>query len=171
MSDPFIGQIVMFAGNFAPRDWAQCDGQILLISQNTAMFSILGTTYGGDGRTTFQLPDLRGRVAMHYGNGPGLTNRPLGQKSGTENTTLITQNIPPHTHLMRGNSGQPDESNPEDGYPANSSATGEDLYASSTNVSMGATGSTGSGTPFSNIQPFQCVNFIIAVTGVFPSQN
>jgi microcystin-dependent protein len=89
--DPFIAEIVMFGGNFAPRGWALCDGQLLAISQNTALFSLLGTTYGGDGRTTFGLPDLRGRVPVHAGNGPGLSPRPLGQKSGTETNTIVVR--------------------------------------------------------------------------------
>lgn len=171
MSDPFLGEIVMFAGNFAPRSWSLCNGQLLPISQNQALFSILGTTYGGDGETTFGLPELRGRVPMHPGNGPGLANRQLGQKGGQQTTTLTTAHLPAHNHLMRGNSGQPDESNPQGGFPANSGATGEDLYASGTNVNMGATTNTGSGVPFSNEMPFQCVNFIIAIQGIFPSRN
>ena len=172
MADPFIGEIVMFGGNFAPRGWAQCDGQLLAISQNSALFSILGTTYGGDGRTTFGLPDLRGRVAMHPGSGPGLTPRSLGQKSGSENVTLQASQIPGHSHNMRGNSGQPNETNPENGFPANSAATDKDLYSSTSNVSMGATAlNSGGGQQHPNIQPFQCVNFIIALVGVFPSRN
>ena len=98
MSDPFIAEIIMFGGNFAPRGWAFCDGQLLSISSNSALFSILGTTYGGDGRTTFGLPDLRGRVAMHPGSGPGLTQRRLGEKSGMETVTLTTNQIPSHNH-------------------------------------------------------------------------
>lgn len=171
MSDPFIGQITMFAGNFAPRGWALCDGQLLQISQHSALFSILGTIYGGDGRTTFGLPDLRGRVAIHAGSGPGLTPRQLGRKSGTETVTLNANQIPAHTHNMRGNSGAPDESNPQGGVPANSAATGEDLYNSASNVNMGATANAGGNQSHENMQPFQCVNFIIALTGVFPSRN
>lgn len=171
MAEPFIGQIVMFGGNFAPRSWALCNGQLLSIAQNSALFSILGTTYGGDGRTSFGLPDLRGRVAMHPGNGPGLAGRSLGQKGGTQTTTLTAQNLPPHSHAMRGNSGQPDESNPEGGFPANSGATGEDLYAATGNVNMGTTGNVGNGASFSNEPPFQCVNFIIALQGTFPSRS
>ena len=98
--DPFIGLIVMFGGNFAPRGWALCDGQLLSISSNSALFSILGTTYGGDGRTTFGLPDLRGRVPMHPGTGPGLSPRTLGQKSGTETVQLTTAQLPPHTRVQ-----------------------------------------------------------------------
>ena len=96
--DPFLGQIMMFAGNFAPRGWALCNGQMLPISANTALFSILGTTYGGDGRTTFALPDLQGRTAIHHGSGPGLPSVTLGAKGGHATTTLTEQNLPPHTH-------------------------------------------------------------------------
>ena len=98
MSSPFIGQIIMFGGNFAPRGWALCDGQLLPISQNSALFSILGTTYGGDGRTSFGLPELRGRVAMHPGNGPGLSSRRLGERSGVETVTLGATQVPAHGH-------------------------------------------------------------------------
>ena len=108
MSDPFLAEIVMFGGNFAPRGWAFCDGQLLAISSNTALFSLLGTTYGGDGRTTFGLPELRGRFAMHPGNGPGLSSRKLGQKGGSERVTLAITNLPSHTHQLRCNSGAAD---------------------------------------------------------------
>lgn len=161
----------MFGGNFAPRGWALCDGQLLPISQNSALFSILGTTFGGDGRSNFGLPDLRGRVSIHPGNGPGLSTYRLGQKGGFENVQLSGNQIPSHNHLMQGNSGQPDESDPEDGFPANSAATGQDLYNSATNVVMGVTTNSGGGQAHTNIQPFQCVNYIIALEGVFPSRN
>ncbi len=100
MSDPFIGQIQTFGFNFAPRGWARCDGQLLPISSNSALFSLLGTTYGGDGRTTFGLPDLRGRAALHQGQGPGLSNRNLGQRAGAENTTLTVNQMPSHNHVQ-----------------------------------------------------------------------
>jgi microcystin-dependent protein len=180
MSEPFIGQIEMFGGNFAPRGWAFCDGQLLAISQNTALFSILGTTYGGDGRTTFGLPDLRGRVAMHPGNGPGLTPRRLGEKSGTETVPLIESQIPSHTHTASGTiqakNGQPDESNPGNAVPS-TLTNGTEGYADDSNTTMKAGGvavsvnPTGGSQAHTNIQPYQCVNYIIALIGIYPSRN
>ena len=112
MSDPFIGEISLFASNFAPRGWALCDGQLLPISTNTALFALLGTTYGGDGRTTFGLPDLRGRLPVHAGTGPGLTQRRLGERSGVEQVTLSTTELPSHGHAVRGNSGVANRQSP-----------------------------------------------------------
>ena len=178
--DPFLGQIIMFGGNFAPRGWALCDGQLLPISQNQALFSILGTTYGGDGRTTFALPDLRGRVALHEGDGPGLSNRRLGQKGGTETNTLNTTQLPSHNHTASGAVtprcavGAGDETNPNGGFMATAS---NDLYAETPNNSMGESpvtvtvGNTGGNQPVNNMQPYQCVNFIIALQGTFPSRS
>jgi microcystin-dependent protein len=167
--DPFIGQIVMFGGNFAPVGWAECDGQLLQISTNTALFSILGTTYGGDGRVTFGLPDLRGRFPMHAGSGPGLTPRSLGQKSGSEYHTLV----PSHSHVVappassaEGQTGQPANNYPAAGeFPALPYGVGSD-----TNLQSFDTSTTGS-SQVSHMNPFQCVNFIIALQGIFPSRN
>ncbi|WP_206082003.1 phage tail protein [Maribellus sediminis] len=178
--DPFLGQIMMFAGNFPPRGWAFCDGTLLPISSNTALFSILGTTYGGDGRTTFALPDLRGRVAMHPGHGPGLSSRILGQKGGTESVTLTTSEMPSHNHAATGTvqakNGQPDESNPGGTVPA-SLTGGAEGYAETPNTTMKSggvditVGNNGGNLPHTNVQPFNCVNYIIALQGVFPSRN
>ena len=182
-SDPFIAQIVMFGGNFAPRNWALCDGQLLPINQNQSLFSLLGTTYGGDGRTTFALPDLRGRVAIHPGNGPGLQPINLGQKGGLNNVTL-TQ-VPAHVH---GVSGVTADLNAYSGNGNMTSPTGnvlandprEDQYSNQTpDVTMnsasvalsGNTDNTGGNTQFSIMQPFQGINHIIALVGVFPSRN
>jgi len=180
MSEPFIGEIKMFGSNFAPRGWALCDGQLMPISGNEALFSLLGTTYGGDGRVTFALPDLRGRVAMHAGNGPGLTPRQLGAKAGVEQVTLITTEIPSHSHSASGTiqakSGQPDESNPGGQVPA-TLTNGSEGYAETPNTTMLANGvnvtvgNTGGSQPHTNIQPFQCVNFIIALVGIYPSRS
>lgn len=178
--NPFIGQIIMFGGNFAPRGWALCNGQLLPIAQNTALFSILGTTYGGDGRTTFGLPSLRGRLAMHAGNGPGLTPRRLGEKSGTETNTLSILNLPSHNHTasgtvsLQGKNGPGDETNPGGGYFA---TAGTDLYADTPNTNMGSSpvtvtvGNNGANQPVNNLMPYQCVNYIIALVGTFPSRS
>jgi len=170
VSEPFLGQIIMFAGTFAPNGWAKCDGQLLPISQHTALFSILGTTYGGDGEVTFALPDLRGRVPIHAGNGPGLPNHPLGQKSGNDVTTLSVANLPVHNHPISPAAmmGGGDETNPPGGYL--SSAT-EDLYSDSHTATMGEypSGNTGSGQSFSNMPPYNTVNYIIALVGIYPS--
>ena len=170
--EPFIGQIIMFAGNFAPRGWALCDGQLLAINSNQALFSILGTTYGGDGRTTFGLPDLRGRVAMHPGSGPGLTPRTLGQKSGVENVVLNISQIPSHNHSVSiGVSTEPgEETDPTTILASHAGAFNEDA---STGANLGGVneGNTGGNQQHTNVQPFQCVNFIIALIGTFPSRN
>jgi microcystin-dependent protein len=172
MSDPFIGQVILFAGNFAPRGWAFCDGQLLSISSNSALFSILGTTYGGDGRTTFGLPDLRGRVSMHPGSGPGLSTRRLGERAGTETYTLNNNEVPAHSHGVAASSGHGDSSSPVDKFPAVSSA-GIGIYASSKDATMGAGAISPSGgsQAHGNVQPSLGLNYIIALVGVFPSRN
>jgi microcystin-dependent protein len=172
----FIGEIKMFAGNFAPRSWALCDGQLLSISQNTALFSILGTTYGGDGRTTFGLPDLRGRVSIHPGTGPGLSRKTLGEEGGYEAVTLSAAQMPAHTHTARINADTTVASSdrPENKLPArNAAATpqyGENMNStlSSTAVSVGNTGGSQAHT---NMQPYTVVNYIICISGYYPSRN
>jgi microcystin-dependent protein len=167
MADPFIAQIVMFGGNFAPRGWAFCDGQLLAISSNTALFSLLGTTYGGDGRTTFALPDLRGRFAMHPGNGPGLSSRRLGDKSGAETHTITTNQMPSHSHTMNlASSTEGDQTSPV----GNSLGVTDDRnYVSG--AGTGSTGTTGGGNSINHVPPFTTVNYIIALQGVFPSRS
>ncbi|MCB0395183.1 MAG: phage tail protein [Flavobacteriales bacterium] len=182
-----IGEIRMFGGNFAPRTWALCDGQLLPISQNTALFSILGTTYGGDGRTTFALPDMRGRVAVHAGSGPGLSTYRLGQKGGIEQTTLNVLNMPSHNHTAVPNlttTVQVNNSDGEDTRPNGNflgQPTSGDLYIDSagSNQKLGGVatsgtvdiGNNGGSQPFSNVQPFCTVNYIICLMGIFPSRN
>jgi microcystin-dependent protein len=167
--DPFIGQIIMFGGNFAPRSWAFCDGQLLPISQNTALFSILGTTYGGDGRTNFGLPDLRGRLAMHPGNGPGLSTRTLGEKGGTEQNTLNTAQLPAHSHALAAK----EEANAADPDGTFIAGSGFNAFGTAADKTMNAAAidNTGGGQSVNNIQPFQCVNYIIALQGTFPSRS
>jgi microcystin-dependent protein len=171
--EPFIGQIMMFAGNFAPNGWALCDGQLLSISQYTALFSILGTTYGGNGQTTFALPDLRGRVPVHPGQGPGLSNYSLGQQSGTETVTLTTAQIPAHAHAFApGCSTQaPNSDTPANAVPATIDSTS--MYSTEPNGNMRPVNSAavGGSQPHGNLQPLVCVNFIIALQGIFPPRS
>lgn len=178
MSTPFLGQICMFAGNFAPRSWALCDGQLLAVSQNSALFSLLGTVYGGDGRTTFGLPDLRSQAPMHPGNGPGLTTRFLGQKLGNPTATLTEAQMPSHTHQARGVPVQSLEDLPaSDTSPAavpGAAGFGVDLYhAAAGLVDMAADhlAEIGAGGGHDNEQPHLVLNIIIALVGVFPSRN
>lgn len=169
MADPFIAQITMFGGNFAPRGWAFCDGQLLAISTNQALFSLLGTTYGGDGRTTFALPDLRGRFPMHAGSGPGLTSRPQGQKSGTESHTITVNQLPAHSHSINlASSNEGEVTSPA----GNILAVSDDRnYVSGTGMSMGQAVNTGGGQAVNHMPPFVTVRFIIALQGIFPSRN
>lgn len=174
MAEPFVGEIRMFAGNFAPRGWAFCDGQLLAVSQNDALFSLLGTIYGGDGRTTFGLPDLRGRVPVHAGSGPGLSPRGLGAKAGSEKETLTVNQMPSHNHEGVGvtesfaNSTQPSEG-------VLASNTTEKTYTKSTssaaNMSAAAVSSVGGSRSHSNLMPFLCINYIIALFGIYPSRT
>lgn len=180
--DPFLGEIKLFAGNFAPRSWAYCDGQLLPISQYSALFSILGTTYGGDGRTTFALPDLRGRVPVGPRNGPGLSTYREGQKGGREDITLTINELPNHTHSATATTDihvndTGGEDDPEGNFLGGG---GPAVYSSSTNgnklndaaaTTVTTVGSTGGQRPYNNLQPFLAVNYIIALQGVFPSRN
>jgi microcystin-dependent protein len=173
MSEPFIGQVIMFAGNFAPRGWAFCDGQLLAISQHPSLFSILGTTYGGDGRTTFALPDLRGRVPTHEGTGPGLQPIALGQRSGQNNTSLTVSQLPPHNHLVQCSSDDGESDECPDAFLAKA-ADGESIYTSSSDgskMNSSMITSTGAGTPFSVMQPHLGINFIIALEGRLPDRS
>lgn len=174
MSECFVGEIRMFGGNYAPRQWAMCDGQYMPIDQNDALFSLLGTIYGGDGRTTFQLPDLRGRIPIHMGHGPGLSNRNIGQRFGTESETLTTNNLPNHMHGLAAASANGTLNNPAGGILA-ASIGSVSIYNSgpSAPVSMNAAavGSTGGSQSHSNLMPTLCVNFIIALYGIYPSRS
>jgi len=171
MSEPFIGEIRMFAGNFAPRGWAFCDGQLLSISQNEALFSLLGTIYGGDGRTTFGLPELRGRIPIHMGSGPGLPPRSLGSKSGAETVTVTVSQLPAHTHPLQASQNTATERHPEGKVFAQT--PGVETYSHTGPVaSMGASavGNTGGSQWHTNLMPFLCINFIIALVGIYPSR-
>jgi microcystin-dependent protein len=174
--DSIMGQIIMFAGNFAPQGWAFCNGQLLNISQNQALFSILGTTYGGNGTTTFGLPNLQGRVPMHWGNGAGLTPRTLGETSGTESVTLLSTQMPTHSHILAANSGDGDQPSPSGNVPAVVNDGGRTTYpgfSSTSNATMSpaAISPVGGNMSHDNMQPYQCVSFIIATEGVYPSRS
>jgi microcystin-dependent protein len=171
MSEPYIGEIKMFAGNFAPQGWALCQGQLLAVSQNDALFSLLGTIYGGDGRTTFGLPDLRGRLPIHQGTGAGLTPRTIGSKSGSETVVPTANQLPPHVHSLMASTAPGADSSPAGGVPAESPSV--DLYveeAPTANLNGNAVATAGSNQAHTNLQPTLCVNFIIALVGIFPSQ-
>lgn len=174
MSEPFVAEIRMFAGNFAPRGWAFCDGQLLAVSQNDALFSLIGTIYGGDGVTTFGLPDLRGRLAIHAGSGPGLSPRQLGAKGGSENVTITANELPGHTHPVRASSQGGTSTSPVGNYPA-----AVPLTARYQNVDAGipgavpmeTTNAVGGSRSHTNLAPALCVNYIIALFGIYPSRN
>ena len=172
MAEPFLSEIRMFSFNYAPRTWAKCDGQILPINQNQALFSLLGTTYGGNGVTTFALPDLRGRVPFHMGNG-----KILGERAGQESHTVTTNEMPTHSHTMAGNTAQVGANAnanaiaPTSNYWANS---GKAIYsAKQPNAVMSASTVTnvGGSQPHENMSPFLVINFCIALIGIFPSRN
>jgi len=175
MSEPFVAEIRIFAGNFAPRGWAFCNGQLLPISQNTALFSLIGTTYGGDGRTTTALPNLEGRAPMQPGRGPGLTDRRLGQRGGVETVTLTEAQMPNHSHTMRadGSTGGPlgggaNAADPVDNFLG---ATVKYQSSSSSPVSMEELSHTGGSQAHNNMQPYLTMNFIIALVGLYPSRS
>jgi microcystin-dependent protein len=176
----YIGEIRMVAFNFAPQGWAKCEGQLLPISQNMALFALLGTTYGGDGVTSFALPDLRGRVPMAEGTGPGLTYTPLGEQQGSETVTLLSSNLPPHTHLMNvyNGSGALDSLTNSSAYlsliqnpdlsRSNAFSTGVAPNATLNAASISSSGLNS--TPVPNKQPSLSLTFIIALNGIFPPQ-
>ncbi len=171
MPDPFLGEIRMFAGNFAPRDWALCAGQLLPIAQNTALFSILGTTYGGDGRTTFGVPDLRGRVPVGEGQGPGLADVRLGERGGSEDVTLAANQMPSHTHPLKGSSAMGNAADATGGVSAVNSEQSYSTTAPDIQFNSLAVGAAGGTTPVDLHQPYLSINFIIALQGVFPPRN
>jgi len=175
MSDPFVAEIRIFPFNFAPKGWAFCDGQLLPISQNTALFSLLGTTYGGDGKSTFALPDMQGNAPMQPGQGQGLSLRDLGEMSGVENITLLQTEIPIHTHVMRAHNGdQADAQNPSPNTSLAQSANGFAFQSNSsanlTQLAFQTLPPAGGGLPHNNMQPYLTLNFCIALQGIFPQR-
>jgi microcystin-dependent protein len=165
MSSPFIGEIRMFGGNFAPAGWAFCDGSLLPISQNDALFNLIGTTYGGDGVNTFALPDLRSRVPVHQG--PGFA---LAQSGGAETVTLTVNQIPAHSHVPQAKSTQGSQPSPANNVWALSSGNQYSNLAPSVSMAPGAMGQTGGSQPHDNMAPFLAINFILSLFGIFPSQ-
>lgn len=173
MDEPYLGLIIMFGGNYAPRGWAFCNGQLLSIAEYTALYSILGTTYGGDGQTTFALPDLRGRAPLHSGQGRGLTPRDIGESSGEEDVTLISVEMPVHSHTVNPQfSNTPGQVSPANNYASNLGAPNA-VYGSSGDGPMGAAvvSIAGGTQPHENMQPWLCINYIIALEGIYPSRN
>jgi microcystin-dependent protein len=167
----FLGEITLVPYNFAPRGYAFCQGQILSISQNTALFSLLGTTYGGNGQTTFGLPDLRGRCAISTGQGPGLSNYSLGEQDGTENVTLITNQIPLHSHSVGAVDDDPNSSLPDGHFLANLTPAGYSTAAPNTTMNPNMIQGTGGNQPHENRQPLLVLNYCIALEGIYPSRN
>jgi microcystin-dependent protein len=168
----FIGEIRMFAGNFAPAGWALCDGQTLPISENDALFQLIGTTYGGDGQNTFNLPNLQSRVPIHMGTGPDGTTYQIGEMAGTEQETLSVQQIPNHTHPFTASNNVTQDTNPTGSTVGQS--TQATLYIDdvpNVNMAAAAIAPAGGSQPHENVQPFLCINYIISLFGVFPSQT
>jgi microcystin-dependent protein len=174
MADPFVAEIRIFPFNFAPKGWAWCNGQLLPISQNTALFSLLGTTYGGDGKSTFALPNFQGNAAMHPGQGPGLSLHDLGEESGSETVTLLQSEIPVHTHLVNTNIGSADLTAPS---PLNSIAEADGNaykqtpFGSPVFMNPAALAPAGGSLPHNNMQPYLTLHFNIALQGVFPPRS
>jgi microcystin-dependent protein len=174
MSSPFLGEIRIFATNFAPIGWILCNGQILPISQYTALFSLLGTTYGGDGRSNFGLPNLQGLAPLHPGQGPGLSLYDLGETGGAANVTLLSTQVPPHTHTYTAGAGGKGEVAAVTGNVNSDAVALTNIYGTTsdgTQMSPGMLQPAGSGTPHNNMQPYLTLNFCIAMTGIFPSRG
>lgn len=166
MGQPFVGEIRMFGGNFAPAGWALCNGQLMPISENDVLFNLIGTTYGGDGQSTFGLPDFRGRVPVHMGN-----SFQIGELSGTESVTLTTQQIPVHTHVPQANSASQADSPNGNVWAAASGTTPYDVAPGNSTMNNASIQPAGGGQPHDNMIPYQVVNFIISLYGVYPTQN
>jgi microcystin-dependent protein len=176
MSEPFVGEIKMFAGNFAPRGFAFCDGQLLAVSQNDALFSLFGTIYGGDGKTTFGLPDLRGRIPLHQGQGPGLSNRKLGSKGGAEKETLTLNQMPGHMHTAQASDNVATATTLSGNVLARINVVDEDrFYVEPGGIQnpliRGTVANAGGSQSHSNLMPTLCIHFIVALVGIYPSRH
>jgi microcystin-dependent protein len=170
MSDPYVGEIRMAGFNFAPQGWAFCDGSLLSIAENDVLFALIGTTYGGDGQTTFALPDLRGRIPIHQGNDSQGNSYIIGQLGGVEQVKLTAAQLPAHTHSLSASSGSASATDPTGNVPASASVN---LYGTNfaPTLDPSAVNGGGSGQSHDNLMPYQCVSFIISLFGIFPSQN
>ena len=173
MADPFVAEIRIYPFNFPPKGWARCDGQLMPLSQNTALFSLLGTTYGGNGKSTFALPDLQGRAPMHPGQGPGLSLHDLGEESGSQTVSLLTTEIPAHAHTMRGDTVDTADTNVPSPNASFAQSSGGTLYQTSSNAQLApqALAPAGGGSPHNNMQPYLTFYFNIALQGVFPPRS
>jgi microcystin-dependent protein len=179
MGQPFVGEIRMAGFNFAPAGWALCDGQLVAIDQNPTLFNLIGTIYGGDGQSTFRLPDLQGRIPINQGQGPGLSFYSIGQLAGSETATLVAAQLPQHGHSLQANADAASSANPTGGYLARASipsvpSGGVPVYApasAAAAMNPGAIARSGGSQPHDNMMPFQCITFIISLFGIFPTQN
>jgi microcystin-dependent protein len=171
MSNQFVGEVRLFAGSFAPLGWTSCEGQLLSISQNQVLFTLIGTTYGGDGVNTFALPDLRGRVPVHQGTAVTGTPYVIGQLTGSENVTLTTQQLPSHTHVPNGSSGGPSASSPSGAVWATETTTKPYGATAGGQMNAGVLATAGNNQPHDNISPYQALYFIIAIEGIFPTRS
>jgi microcystin-dependent protein len=171
MSTPYIGEIRMVGFNFAPQGWAFCNGQTIPIAENDALFTLIGTTYGGDGQETFALPNLQSRFPIHAGQGPGLTNRTLAEVDGTESVTLTVQQIPTHTHQLFGSGNAATEETPQGNMTGQPVTNIYGNLPAFTEMDQNVVGSAGGSQPHENVHPFQVINFIISLYGIFPTQT
>jgi microcystin-dependent protein len=171
MSQPFVGEIRMCGFNFAPVGWAFCNGQLMAISQNEVLFTLIGTTYGGDGQSTFALPNLQGRIPIHQGQGSGLSPYVMGQLAGSETVTLTSQQLPIHSHSLQANDAVASQASPTGGYLAQTTVPTYIPAPAVAAMNAGAVANSGASQPHENMMPYLCVNFIISLFGIFPTQN
>ncbi len=179
MTQPYLGEVRMFGGNYAPRNWAMCNGQILPIQQNSALFSLLGTTYGGNGVSTFQLPNLQSRIAIGQGNGPSLTPRVIGEIGGEEQVSINVQTMPQHNHMFLASTATSTATKIANNVVLGQAPSNGGLYAQNTGtppptvgiMAAQTLGNAGQSVSHNNIMPYQCVTFMIALSGIFPSRN
>jgi microcystin-dependent protein len=171
MGQPYVGEIRMFAGNFAPNGWAFCNGSLMPIAENETLFNLIGTTYGGDGQQTFGLPDMRGRLPMHQGSGPGLSSRQMGELGGAETVTLSSAQMPSHSHALRAASSLASLGAPGGAVLAKTAANSFDSSAPTVAMAANAISPAGGSQPHSNMAPYCAVNYIISLFGIYPSQT